>query len=64
MHRQGLDFLDEAEISYHRPFAQTPEWSVLMKVGVSKGQSPKGALEDLFESAGDLVLDGVIASAG
>ena len=61
MHRQGLDFLDEAEISYHRPFAQTPEWSVLMKVGVSKGQSPKGALEDLFESAGDLVLDGVIA---
>jgi len=63
MHRQGFDFLDEAEIHYNRPFAQTPEWSVLMKVGMARGQNPQAALEMLFETAGDLATDGVIAQS-
>lgn len=63
MHRQGLDFLDEAGLKYNRPFAETPEWSVLMKIGLGRGQAPQVALETLFEAAGDLVLDGVIAQS-
>ncbi len=64
IHRQGFDFLAEVEMDHKRPFAQTPEWSVLMKVGLPKGQSPQEALEALFEAAGGLVLDGVIAQSG
>ncbi len=63
MHRQGFDFLDEAGINYHRPFVNTPEWSVLMKVGMAAGQNPQDALAMLFEVAGDLVSDGVIAQS-
>ncbi|SLN49240.1 FAD-binding oxidoreductase [Pseudooctadecabacter jejudonensis] len=63
IHRQGFDFLDEAKLSYHAPFAQTPEWSVLMKVGMGQGQAPEAALTTLFEAAGDLVSDGIIAQS-
>jgi FAD/FMN-containing dehydrogenase len=34
-----------------------------MKIGLPVRQSAQGALEDLFESAGDLILDGVIAQS-
>ena len=61
---QGFEFLDEVALGYKKPFAQTPEWSVLMKIGLPSGQSPQSALEALFEAAGDLVLDGVIAQSG
>jgi FAD/FMN-containing dehydrogenase len=63
IHRQGFDFLDEAGLAYKAPFKEAPEWSVLMKVGLPVRQSAQGALEDLFESAGDLILDGVIAQS-
>ncbi|MCF2869812.1 FAD-binding oxidoreductase [Octadecabacter sp. G9-8] len=63
IHRQGFDFLEEAGLAYKAPFKDVPEWSVLMKVGLPKGQSAQGALEALFEAAGDLVLDGVIAQS-
>ncbi|HCP81073.1 MAG TPA: hydroxyacid dehydrogenase [Octadecabacter sp.] len=64
IHRQGLDFLEEVAIDHKRPFRDTPEWSVLMKVGLPAGQSPQGALETLFEAADGLVSDGVIAQSG
>ncbi len=63
MHRQGFDFLDEAGLDYSRPFPETPEWSVLMKIGLGRGQEPQQALETLFEAAGALVSDGVIAQS-
>lgn len=63
IHRQGFDFLDEAGLAYKPPFAAAPEWSVLMKVGTAQGQSPQAALEDLFEAADNLVLDGIIAQS-
>jgi FAD/FMN-containing dehydrogenase len=63
IHKQGFDFLDEAGLSYKSPFKDAPEWSVLMKVGLAQGQSAQAALEALFEAAGDLVLDGVIAQS-
>ena len=64
IHRQGLDFLEEVEIDHKRPFKDTPEWSVLMKVGLPAGQSPQEALEALFEATDGLVTDGVIAQSG
>jgi FAD/FMN-containing dehydrogenase len=63
IHRQGFDFLDETGLKYKAPFKQAPEWSVLIKIGLPTGQSAQAALEDLFEAAGDLVLDGVIAQS-
>lgn len=64
IHRQGFDFLAEGRIPHKPPFDVAPEWSVLIEVGLPSGPSPQTALEDLFEAAGDLVLDGVIAQSG
>ncbi len=63
IHRQGFDFLDETGITYHAPFAQTPEWTVLTKIGLPEGQDPEAALTALFEAAEEDVLDGVIAQS-
>lgn len=63
IHRQGFDFLDETGLDYHAPFAEAPEWSVLTKIGLAAGQDPQRALTDLFEAAGDLVTNGVIAQS-
>lgn len=63
IHRQGFDFLDEAGLEYKAPFKDAPEWCVLMKIGLAQGQSPQAALEAVFEAAGGLVMDGVIAQS-
>lgn len=67
IHRQGFAFLEEAGIAYKPPLAQTPEWSVLMEIGLpaclSDGQTAQDALANLFEAAGDLVRDGVVAQS-
>jgi len=63
MHRQGYDFLQEAGLDFHSPFAVPPEWTVLVDVGLPAGLSPEAALEGLFEAAFDagLVTDGAVA---
>lgn len=63
MHRQGFDFLAETMPQVRNPWAETPEWCVLVEIGVSGGGSPTDALERLFETAlaADLVADGLIA---
>ncbi|KQI69245.1 2-hydroxyacid dehydrogenase [Loktanella sp. 3ANDIMAR09] len=65
IHRQGLDFLAEVGPDVKPPFAETPEWMVLIDVGLPAGLSPDTALEDLFTEAvaADLVIDGVIAQS-
>lgn len=60
---QGLAFLDAVGPQVHQPFAQHPEWSVLIEIGLPQGLDPQDALAGLFEAAGDLVSDGVIASS-
>jgi len=62
---EGFDFLDEAGLAYHRPFADAPAWSVLVELGTGPAQDPEALLEDLFEWAhgAGLVSDGVIASS-
>ncbi|SLN50369.1 FAD-binding oxidoreductase [Roseisalinus antarcticus] len=63
IHRQGLDFLAEVGPDVVPPFAETPEWMVLIDVGLPRGLATDDALETLFEGAAEagLVTDGVIA---
>ncbi|WP_299283489.1 FAD-binding oxidoreductase [uncultured Tateyamaria sp.] len=63
IHRQGFDFLAETLPQVRNPWAETPEWCVLVEVGMSGGYVPQEALEKLFESAVEqgLVSDGMIA---
>lgn len=63
MHRQGFDFLAEVGPEFQSPFDETPEWVVLIDVGLAAGLSPETALESLFEAGFEagLVTDGAIA---
>jgi len=66
INHMGLDFLAEVGPDVRAPFAQIPEWMVLIDVGCVAGLDPLGALERLFEAAAEreLVSDGVIAQSG
>ena len=63
MHRQGFDFLAEVGPEVRAPFAEMPEWLVLIDLGLPAGLEPDAALETLFAAALEdgLVSDGVIA---
>ncbi|GFE65306.1 FAD-binding oxidoreductase [Litoreibacter roseus] len=63
--RVGLDFLAEVGPDIKTPFAETPEWMVLLDVGTFAGVDPETALEDLFVKASEdgMVSDGVIAQS-
>ncbi|KGM87757.1 FAD/FMN-containing dehydrogenase [Roseovarius mucosus DSM 17069] len=65
MHRAGLEFLAEALPDIRQPFAEMPEWFVLIDVGLASGLDPALALEGLFAEAFDagLVSDGIIAQS-
>lgn len=65
IHRQGLEFLDETLPQVRQPFAEKPEWCVLIEVGLAQGLDPVASLETLFETAADanVVLDGLIAQS-
>lgn len=65
MHRQGFDFLAETLPDLRNPWEVTPEWCVLIELGLSGGAAPAQALEALFEDAvnAGLVNDGLIAQS-
>lgn len=65
MHRQGLDFLAEVGPEIKPPFEDTPEWMVLIDLGLPVGIAAQAALEALFEAAFEagLAQDGVIAQS-
>ena len=65
IHRVGFDFLTETMPEFRQPFAVPPEWSVLIDVGLPRGQDPSAALADLFGDAlvAGLVSDGIIAQS-
>ncbi|MEL6607527.1 MAG: FAD-binding oxidoreductase [Pseudomonadota bacterium] len=65
IHRQGLDFLSETLPEIRQPFADRPEWCVLIDVGLPRGLDPATALEALFAAAADagLASDGTIAQS-
>ncbi|MEM0935132.1 MAG: FAD-binding oxidoreductase [Pseudomonadota bacterium] len=61
----GFDFLAEHLPELRQPFAGTPDWTVLIDVGLARGLAPAEALEGLVEEAYEagLVTDGVIAQS-
>ncbi|HEY0212664.1 MAG TPA: FAD-binding oxidoreductase [Paenirhodobacter sp.] len=62
--RQGLTFQREVGMDLHYPFDQDPPWMVLMELGLPQGMDVEAAFADLYQAAGDLVLDAVIAQSG
>lgn len=62
---QGLHFLAEALPQIRQPFAEPPEWLVLVDLGLVAALDPAAELEGLFEAAveADLATDGVIAGS-
>ena len=65
MHRTGLEFLAETMPELRQPFADSPEWFVLVDVGLARGLDPAEALEAVFAEAVEagLVSDGMIAQS-
>ncbi len=59
----GLRFLAETMTDVRLPFADVPEWMVLIDLGVARGQDADAMLEALFADAHEreLVLDGLVA---
>ena len=65
IHRQGFDFLAETMPDIRHPFAEAPEWSVLIELGLPRGLATKAAFEALFEAAleAELTEDAIIAQS-
>ncbi|RYG92939.1 FAD-binding oxidoreductase [Loktanella sp. IMCC34160] len=65
IHRQGPDFLSEVGPEVSRPFAEQPDWMVLIDLGLPTGIVPVDVLESLFAEAfaAGIVTDGVVASS-
>ncbi|MCC5972040.1 MAG: FAD-binding oxidoreductase [Pararhodobacter sp.] len=61
----GPRFLAETMPQVRQPFAQVPDWMVLIDLGLPEGLDPGAALEALFEAGaeGGMVSDGVIAQS-
>jgi len=57
----GMRFLAEKLPDLRQPFATPPEWCVLIDLGLSGGQDPEAALEELF--ATEIATDGLIAQS-
>jgi len=65
IHANGFRFLAEKMPHIPLPFADVPEWSVLIDLGLSGDQDAQALIEAIFSDAFDagLVTDGVIASS-
>lgn len=65
INRMGLSFLSETLPQLRQPFAEKPEWMVLIDIGLSRGLDPADALETLFVAGLEqgLVSDGLIAQS-
>ena len=63
--RAGLEFLAEVGPEIRLPFAGTPDWSVLVELGLPAALDPEPTMAALFEAAvaAGLVSDGVIATS-
>ena len=59
----GLRFLDEVLPDVRQPFANRPDWMVLIELGLPEGLDPVASLTALYEDgvAEGLVTDGLIA---
>ena len=65
MSGMGLQFLSEVLPDLRQPWAEPPEWCVLIDLGLPRGLDPAAVLETLFMEAHEqgLASDGVIAQS-
>ncbi len=65
IHRQGLDFLSEVGPEVRAPFADVPEWMVLIDLGLPARIDGAAMLEAIFARGLDagLASDGVVAQS-
>lgn len=65
MSGQGMRFLQDTDVPVRLPFADVPEWSVLIDLGLGPEDDPTERLERLFMEGHEagLVSEGVIASS-
>ncbi|SMX42255.1 FAD-binding oxidoreductase [Maliponia aquimaris] len=65
MSRMGFDFLAQTLPDLRQPWKEPPQWSVLIEIGLGRGQDPAEALETLFAEAHEagLVSDGIVAQS-
>ena len=63
--RAGFDFLKDVGPAVGQPFASTPEWSVLVELGLPALMLPEPTMAALYDEGAKagLVLDGVIATS-
>ncbi len=66
MSREGFDFLSETHPDVRQPFADPPDWSLLIELGTPAALNPNEILENVFADAleNGLVSDGLIATSG
>lgn len=62
---EGLRFLEEKLPQIRRPFAEAPEWMVLIDLGLPAGLDPEAALAGILEEAfeKELVSDALMAQS-
>ncbi len=65
IHRCGFDFIARTMPDLRTPFAEPPEWSVLVEIGTPATLDPEALMLALFERGGaaGLALDGVLAAS-
>ena len=65
MSRMGLEFLSETLPQIRQPFADKPEWMVLIELGMAQGGDPLAAMETIFTQAlaAGMASDGAIAQS-
>ena len=65
IHRQGFDFLAETGVAVRNPWEVTPDWCVLIEVGLAEGLVAEDGLAALFVDAQEagLVSDGLVAQS-
>lgn len=62
----GLGFLAETGLPHRLPFPGTPDWCVLVELGLPAALDPEASMAALYEEGAEagLVQDGVIAATG
>ena len=65
IHAQGFAFLEETGLPIRNPWEQTPEWCVLIDLGLTADAVPEAILERVFERGleAGLVQDGIVAQS-
>jgi FAD/FMN-containing dehydrogenase len=63
--KAGFQFLAEVGPEHRLPFAQAPDWSVLVELGLPAGMEPEPVMASLYDAGAGagLVTDGVIATS-